>query len=129
MREIERFHQRGAAAFTRGKGLYDPGYLGGYLVGGGGLLDCIEQGLQHEFDKWCGIGPLISLGQHAIVVVLPLPDHCFHGQVSQKRFPRPQDQGLPQSTHAAVAIGKGVDEFKLVVKNATGHQEMLIGVL
>jgi hypothetical protein len=77
------------------------------------LLDCIEQGLQHEFDKWFGIGPLISLGQHAIVVVLPLPDHCSHGQVSQKRFPRSQDQGLPQSPHAAVAIGKGLDKDRI----------------
>lgn len=54
MDEIESLHQRSAAEGTRGEGLYDPRYMVGYLV----LLNSIEQGLQHEFDKWCGLGLL-----------------------------------------------------------------------
>jgi hypothetical protein len=45
---------------------------------------------------------------------------AFHRNVSEQRIPASQDQALPQPPHAAVAVGEGVDEFELVVKNRTG---------
>lgn len=52
---------------------------------------------------------------------------AFHRHMGKQWLPAAQNQGLPQSPHTPIAIGKGVDKFKLVMKDATGNQGRLIG--
>ena len=37
-----------------------------------------------------------------------------------------EDEGLPEPSHPAVTIGKGVDEFELVVENAAPNQQVVL---
>ena len=69
-----------------------------------GFRQCGAQRLQHELDEDRGIGSAIRCG-HCRVIVRLLPAH--HGldrQTGQQWLPLPQDQCLPQSAHAAIAL-------------------------
>ena len=65
--------------------------------------------------------------QGLVVLRLVFVDQAFDRNMGKQGIPAKQDQCLPQPPHAAVAVGEGVDELELVVKDRAGDQRMLIG--
>ena len=63
--------------------------------------------------------------QGLVILGLVLEDQAFHWNVGEQRIPVCQNQALPQPPHAAIAVGKGVDELKFVVKDGAFDKNMV----
>ena len=110
------------------KEVYDlVGHLVADLVGSGGVPECREECAEQEFDKGGGVSGIVAGGEDFVVFLLLVTDHGFHREEGEERVPVAEDERLPQSTHAAITIGEGVDEFEFVVEDATGDQRMGVG--
>lgn len=99
------------------------------LVGLTDLAESGEQGAEEELDKGGRVSGFIAAGENLVVLLLLFADHRFHGKEGEERIPAAEDEGLPKATHPAIAIGEGVNEFKLVMEDATGDERVGIGAL
>ena len=72
---------------------------------------------------------MIACAQYFVVLRLSLTDHGFHRQEGEEGVPVTEDEGLPEATYATISVGEGVDEFELVVKDATCDERVGVGVL
>ena len=102
-------------------------HLGGFLWGFLGGREGFEDRLQHELDERDALPPGRALPDGRVVVALARVNDALYGSGSKEGIPARQDQCLPETSHAAVAIFEGVDEFELVVENRTGDQGMFVG--
>lgn len=62
-----------------------------------------------------------------VVLGLVLEDQAFHRDIGEQGIPAGQDQALPEPSHAAVAVGEGVDELEFIVKDRAGDERVGIG--
>lgn len=92
-----------------------------------GLSQGLEQGGKEKFDELGGVRHFVASGVSVVVVLLLLADEIFHGEVGEGGFPLAEDEGLPKSGHAAIAISKGVDESQLIVEDTSGDEGMGVG--
>lgn len=99
---------------------------GGRCLFGGVELLLLQQrithGAEHEFYHGAGVCPRRTLGKGGVVFLLPRVDDGFHRQVFKQGTPMGENNRLPQAPDATVAVGKGVDEFKLVMEHGACHQ-------
>ena len=79
---------------------------------------------KHELNKCRRVTLLSAAIECGVVFLLVFADERLDGYVRQERVPLAQDQHLPQSAHAAVAVFKGVNKIVFIVKNQTGDQRM-----
>ena len=77
---------------------------------------------KHELNKCRRVTLLSAAIECGVVFLLVFADERLDGYVRQERVPLTQDQRLPQSAHAAVAVFKGVNKIEFIVKNQTGDQ-------
>src|SRR5690606_14527806 len=62
-----------------------------------------------------------------VVSLLLLSNHRFHRQVCQHRAPLAEYQGLPEPPHPPITVSKWMNEFELIMEDATGYQRMPVG--
>jgi hypothetical protein len=91
-----------------------------------GCLKSFGNDLQHEIHERCAGALLGACVEGGIVVGLVGLDEAFDREIGEERVPAAEDEGSPESSHAAIAILKGVDEFKLVVEDGAGHQRVCL---
>ena len=89
------------------------------------LLEGVEDFPEHEFHERGAIRPGRAGADGFIVGLLVGINHIFYGEVFKGRVQFPQDQGLPEPAHSAVAVAEGMDEFKFIMKNAAAYQQMV----
>lgn len=87
-----------------------------------------EQDGEKEFYKRGGVADLVTSAEHLVVLRLLFADDGLYRKEGKERVPAAENEGLPEAADAAVAIGKGVDEFEFVVKDAAGDERVRIGV-
>lgn len=61
------------------------------MIGGGGFLEGIVQGLQQEDDEGSGLTLMIGFSQDLVVCRMSIADDDFHWQISQQGLPVSQD--------------------------------------
>ena len=99
------------------------------LVGLTDLAESGEQGAEEELDEGGGVSGFIAAGENLVVLLLLVADHRFHRKEGEEWIPAAEEEGLPEAAHTAIAIGEGVNEFQLVMEDATGDERMGIGAL
>ena len=104
------------------------GYLYAYLIGEH-TRQSITQRLKHEFNKPRRFALRVSLSQTRAVLGLTVTDDGFYRHVGQNGLPFAQDERLPEASHAAVAVMKGVYELKFVVKHAACDEGVFVRIL
>ncbi len=104
------------------------GDLIGDLVGSDGLTEGGEEGGKQELDEGGGIACLVAGGEDLVVFGLLIADDRLDRKEGEDLVPVAEDEGLPESADAAIAIGKGVDELEFVVKDAARNERMGVGV-
>lgn len=83
---------------------------------------------QHKLDKYRGLSSIIGSIDGRIILLLAVMDDGFHRQLGKGRIPLGEQQRMPQAANATVSIGKGVDQFQLIMEHATADQHMHIAV-
>ena len=68
------------------------------------------------------ITKLICSPERCVVALLAGADHLLNRQPGEQRIPAAEDQGLPEATDAAISIGEGMNELKLVMGH-TAHEQ------
>ena len=80
------------------------------------------QAAQHECDEGRALGFVVALAGGIVILLLVLFDDGLYRQPSKDGVPAHEQSRLPHTPHTAVAVGKGMDELKLVVEH-TGVDE------
>ena len=55
--------------------------------------------------------------------------HGLHRQPGKGRVPFGKQQRMPQTAYTAITIGKGMDQFQLIVEHTTADQHVYVAVL
>jgi len=63
-----------------------------------------------------------ALPQGSVVCRLVFVNQTFDRNIGKHRVPAEEYQGLPESSHASVAVDERVDELEFVVKRERPHQ-------
>ena len=58
----------------------------------------------------------MACGYSVIVLGLKFVYVAFYGQILKDLLPLSKERGLPKASHSAVAIGKGVNKHKFIMK-------------
>ena len=83
---------------------------------------------EHEMDEGLAVRSLRTFIQRLVVLALMKMNKAFNGNVGKEWLPVAEYHGLPKSYHAAIAVSKRVNEFKLVVEYTAGNQRVYIAV-
>ena len=83
--------------------------------------------VEHELDKDGTARVLVGLFKGLVVAGLLIFDQAFDGEEVEQVVPLAEDEGLPESAHATIAIDEGMDEFEFVVKDAAFDQGVVFG--
>lgn len=99
------------------------------LVGASDLMQGGEESGKQELDEGGGVSCFVAGGKGLVVIGLSIADHGFHREEGEERVPLAENQRLPETADAAIAIGKGVDELEFVVEDTADDQRVGIGAL
>ena len=79
---------------------------------------------QHKFHKRTAFSQFIRLAKCLVVLSLSGPDQFPYWQPEKDLILFTQQQTMPEPTHSPVAIGKRMDELKLIMENCAFNQGM-----
>ena len=91
------------------------------------FFQCFQNPFKHEIDKNAGIGFGRAVIYGLIIVTLVIMNDGLHREMQKYRIQFAKDKRLPESPYSAISIGKGMDEFKLVMEYATANQKVIFG--
>ena len=88
------------------------------------VFQAIPNNFQHEFHKPRAIRAGIRPAQFTVILRLTALNEFLNGQPEKQGCPGAQQQGVPHAPHAAIAVCKRMDKFKLVVKHRALDQRV-----
>lgn len=136
MRKTEPFHNLRSGKHiiaengeqTVNRGFILVGYLVAILVGGAtnnsDLFQTVSDDFKHQFNKSCAVYLLVSRVESIVVFFLPGLDQFLNRKPKEQFFPLTEEEAVPHSSHASVAVCEWMNEFKLIVENSTLDQWM-----
>ena len=92
------------------------------------FLECLKQFLKHEVDEDSGVTRFGTGIDRLVIALLIVMNHAFDREMLENGIQPGENQRLPESAHASVAVGKRMNEFELVVEHAAADQQVIFGM-
>ncbi len=91
--------------------------------------ECVQNLFQHEVDEGATVAEAGTPVDGVVISLLVGIDHVLDRKMLENWIQPAEDKRLPESADSSVPVGEGVDEFKLIMEDATPDEQMVIGVL